>query len=161
MLSSFIWLEWPSTHECTIQKTPLSEFMDGMKLSPRGQFTWLVFFFLVLLFSAQFLLPSSVFFFFFPGDSFYSTFFLAHPWIKVFFGKLLPTSNLPTTLLPTNPPPSLMLLTPPHPTICVHFQCPPMLFSPSSSLDKWALPSPSQEELRRRARELRSKARGA
>jgi hypothetical protein len=28
------WLEWPSTHQGTIQKIPFWDFMDGMKLSP-------------------------------------------------------------------------------------------------------------------------------
>jgi hypothetical protein len=35
-------LEWPSTHQCNIQKLPFWDFMDGMKLSPRGQFIWSV-----------------------------------------------------------------------------------------------------------------------
>jgi hypothetical protein len=43
-------LEWPSTHQCTIQKIPFWDFMDGMKVSPSGQFTWSVFYFSSALF---------------------------------------------------------------------------------------------------------------
>jgi hypothetical protein len=104
-------------------------------------------------------LPGQYFFFFwsfFVQANFYSLgqfFFWPTPESKFFLGKLLPTPNLPITPLPTNPPPSLMLLTPPHPTICAHFQRPLVLFSPSPSLDKWAPPSPAQEELRSKARQ--------
>jgi hypothetical protein len=46
-------LEWPSTHQCTIQKIPFWDSMDGMKLSPRGQFTWSVFLFFFCSFFSQ------------------------------------------------------------------------------------------------------------
>jgi hypothetical protein len=49
-------LEWPSTHQCTIQTFPFCDFMDGMKLSHRGQFTWseFLFFFCSFFSLAQF-----------------------------------------------------------------------------------------------------------
>jgi len=62
--------EWTSTHQCTIPKIPFWDFMDGMKLSPRGQFTWSLFIF----FTARFFFPSSVFFFF-SGNSSFITFY--------------------------------------------------------------------------------------
>jgi hypothetical protein len=129
-------------------KNPVWDFMDGMKLSPRGQFTWSVFYFSSrpFFFQPNFYSLSQFSFF---GGPFLFHLFLAHPWIKVCIGKLLPTPNLPTALLPTNPPPSLMLPTPPHPTICTHFQHPLVLFLPSPSPNKWA--PPSQEVLRKRA----------
>jgi hypothetical protein len=100
-------LEWPSTHQCSIQKIPFCDFMDGMKLSPRGQFTWSVFSFSFCSFFSQ-LDFFSLDQFFFPGKSFFITFFLAHPWPQVFFGKLLPT---PTTYRPSSYQPP----TSPHP----------------------------------------------
>jgi hypothetical protein len=62
-------LEWPSTHLCTIQKIPFWNFMDGMNLSPRGQFIWsevFVFFFLAFFFLSDF-------FFFFGGAHCFSS----------------------------------------------------------------------------------------
>ncbi len=35
-------LEWPSTHQCTIQKISFWDFMDGMKLSSQGSVAWSV-----------------------------------------------------------------------------------------------------------------------
>ncbi len=116
--------------------------MDGMKLSPRGQFTWSVILFLLV----PFLFPSSVFFCFWGQFLFH--FYFGPPQNQSFFWNLLPTPNLPTALLPTNPPPSLMLPNPPHPTICAHFQRSPVPFSSSPSPNKWAPASSSQEELR-------------
>jgi hypothetical protein len=115
----------PATHQCTIQKIPFWGFMDGMKVSPRGQFTWSVFFFQPNFYSlAQFFL--------FWGQFLFHFFFGPPLNQRFFYGKLLLT-----TLLPTNPPPSLMLPTPPHLTICAHFLCPLVLLSPSPSQDKW------------------------
>ncbi len=105
-------LEWPSTHQCSIQKIPFWYFMDGMKLSPRGQFTWSVFFFF----------PSAPFFsqldffsldqFLFPGKSFFlSLFFWPTPDPKFFLGSSY-LLQLPTALLPTNHLHPLILLAP-------------------------------------------------
>jgi hypothetical protein len=102
------WLEWPSTHQGTIQKIPFWDFMDGMKLSPGVSLLGQYFIFFFWSFFSQLD-------FFFLGTIFLSLFFFPHPWPQVFFGKLLPTHNLPTALLPTNPPTSLILQTPPYP----------------------------------------------
>jgi len=75
-------------------KIPFWDFMDGMKLSPRGQFTWSVYIF----FFCSFFSPSSVFLSIFFGPPFTPSFF---------FGKLLPTpTHLPPFFLPTHIPPS-------------------------------------------------------
>ncbi len=95
-----LWLEWPSTQQCTIQKIPFLDFMDGMKLSPRGQFTWsvvLIFFwafFFLTLFSSQL----AVFSFGPPLTPYY------------IFWQLLPSP--PTHLLPCLPPPASFYLIP-------------------------------------------------
>ncbi len=111
------WFEWPSQHpQMHHPKNPVLGFHGWMKLSPRGQFTLSVFIiFLLVLFSpVRFFFPSLVVFFL--GTIFLSLFFSPHLWPpSFFFGKLLPTHNLPTALLPTNPLTSLILQTPPHP----------------------------------------------
>ncbi len=63
--------EWASTHQCTIQKIPFWDFMDGMKLYPRGQLFWLV----VLIFPSDlflgadcFFIPGSLLIYFFPTN---------------------------------------------------------------------------------------------
>jgi hypothetical protein len=79
---------WPSVihgNRClaAIQKTPFWDFMDGMKLPPKGQFTWSVVFF--------FFFPLSLFlimfFFFFLLSLFsWAFFFLSFfTWSVVFF----------------------------------------------------------------------------
>lgn len=101
-------LQWPGTHQYTIQKTPFWDFMDGMKLSPKEQFTWSAVF-LILLF------PSSLFFLW---ASLLINLFLVTPDPILFFGKsylhLQPTychSYLPPSALPpTFPSLSLLLL---------------------------------------------------
>jgi len=78
-------LEWPSTHQCNIQKLPFWDFMDGMKLSPRGQFIW------------------SVCIYFFLGIFFPDRFFFPSPLIPSFWGGGAPTyppTYLPPTFLP-------------------------------------------------------------
>jgi hypothetical protein len=95
--TSFARLEWPSTHQCTIQTIPFWDFMDGMKLSPRGQFLWSVLFFFLLCFFLGFFF----FFFFFqltfffllalPGDFFLPT--TSDP--KFFFGTPTSPPSLP------------------------------------------------------------------
>jgi hypothetical protein len=95
-----IWLEWLSTHQCTIQKIPFWDFIDGMKLSP----TW----------SASFyFFPSGPFcpftLFFSWGSFFFNHVFFGHtPDPKFFFGTsyLPPPTYLPPSLLPTHLPPS-------------------------------------------------------
>ncbi len=86
---------------------------------PRGQFTFLVFFFFLLLlfFPARFF---SLAHFFFLGTIFFSLFFWETPTYP----------NPPTA---TNPPTSLILLTPSPPTsFCVHFH--QKSFQPRESL---------------------------
>jgi len=86
---TFAWLEWASTHQCTIQKIHFWDFMDGMKLSPRSQY----FFFLLVLFS-----PGTYFSlaqFLFSGDSFFITFFFGPPVTPSFFWEA-PTYPQPT-----------------------------------------------------------------
>jgi len=90
--------EWPSTHQCTIQNIPFWDFMDGMKLFPRGQFLWSV----VLFFPSDFFFGSWLFFLpgslliFFPPTTLDTI---------IFFLELLPT---PPTYLPTYLPPFLL-----------------------------------------------------
>jgi len=79
---------------------------------PGGQFTWSVFFFQPNFYSlAQF---------FFSGNSFYSTFFLAHPLIRGFFWEAptyRPSSFQPTSLPhAANPSPPHHLRSLPVPT---------------------------------------------
>ncbi len=100
------WLEWPSTHQCTIQKILFRNFMDGMKLFPRGQFTWsaIFIFFWVLFFL---LISFSQLTVFSPGPPFWFLFNFGHPWPHIIFWQLLPTSQiylLPFLLLPCLPP---------------------------------------------------------
>ncbi len=72
MMNPIQWIEWPtgvlvgvgslyppSTHHCTIQKIPFWDFMNGMKLSFRGQLTWSILF----IFFQSFIFLSSLFFF--------------------------------------------------------------------------------------------------
>ncbi len=90
--------EWPSTHQCTIQNIPFWDFMDGMKLFPRGQFLWSVVLFFPSGFffgSWLFFLPGSLLIFFSPTTL--DTIF--------FFLELLPT---PPTYLPTYRPSSYL-----------------------------------------------------
>ncbi len=110
-------LEWATTHQCTIQKIPFWDFMDGMKLSHRGQFTWSIdlFFLLLLFFLARYF---SLVQFFFSGNNFIIIFFLAHPWPQVFFWEA------PTDPPNLNPPSSHILLAPSPPiSFCTHFHC--------------------------------------
>jgi len=95
-ISTISWLEWPSTHQCTIQKILLWDFMDGMKLATRGQFLWSVVFFFAwaLLFSSDFLLGSSLFFLL---GYLLINYFFPPPLTPVCFLELLPT---PPTYLP-------------------------------------------------------------
>ncbi len=95
------WLEWPSTHQCTIQKIPFWDFMDKMKLSPRGQFTWSVYVFFLCSF-----FPLAQYFFL--GTVFLSLFFWPTPDPKFFLGSSYlpqptylphPADYLPTHLL--------------------------------------------------------------
>jgi hypothetical protein len=80
--------------------------MDGMKVSPMGQFTWLVFYFLLIIFFlAQFLFLDSVF------TSFFGTIFIPYffgpPLNQCFFGKLLTTPKPtfhPSSYQPTSFP---------------------------------------------------------
>jgi hypothetical protein len=101
----------PRTCQCTIQKIPFWDFMDGMKLSPRGHFTWSLDFFILELFFF-----GSLSLFYLPGltfDFFYLFFFL--PAIlepKFLLGTPTYLSNLPTSLLPPNPSTSSILPTP-------------------------------------------------
>jgi len=146
LLWNWAWVtQHPPVHHL---KNPILGFHGWNEIVPQGSVYLVSIIFLLLLFSsAQFLFPSSVFYFL--GTVFIPLFFLAHTWIKICSGKLLPTPNLPTTLLPTNPPPSLMLPTPPHPAICTHFQCSLVLFLPSPSpVAMHGSPLWSQEELR-------------
>ncbi len=83
------WLEWPSTHQCTIQKIPFWDFMDAMKLSPRGQCSWSVFFF--------------------SGNCVFIKNNLAHPWPRVFLEAPTPF------FLPTHLPLSSSCWPPSHP----------------------------------------------
>ncbi len=87
------WLEWPITHQCTIQKILFWGFMDKMKLSPRDQFTCF----------------SQAQFFFFLGTVFLSLFFLGPPLAPSFF---LGSSHLPQ---PTYRPSSYQPTYLPHP----------------------------------------------
>jgi hypothetical protein len=105
-----MWPEWTSTHQCTIPKIPFWDFMDGMKLSPRGQFTWSLFIF----FTARFFFPSPVLFF--SLGTVLLSLFIDPPLTPSFFGKLLlPTPTyLPPFFLPTHLPPS-SCWPPPHP----------------------------------------------
>ncbi len=104
-----MWPEWPSTHQCTIQKIPFWDFMDGMKLSPGVSLLDQYFYF----FRARFF--SLAQFFFFLGTVFLSLFF-GPPLTPSFFGEAPTYPNPPTSLLPTIPLTSLILLTPsPHP----------------------------------------------
>jgi hypothetical protein len=106
---TFAWLEWPSTHQCTIQKIPFWDFMDGMKLSPRGQY----FFFPSGPFFPRYIFsPSSVFFLW--GQFFYHLFFWPTPDPKFFLGS----SYLPPTYLPTHLPPSSCWPLPTHLILC-------------------------------------------
>ncbi len=99
------WLEWPSTHQCTIQKIPFWNFMDGMKLFPRGQFTWstVFIFFLGLFFPRNFFFPAHCFFL--QGLPFHFIFFWP-PLTPYVFWQLLPIPQiyllpfLPQTHLP-------------------------------------------------------------
>ncbi len=120
---------WASTHQCTIQKIPFWDLMDGMKLSPRGQFTWSrdFFFFCSFFFPARFFSLAQSFFL---ATVLLSRFFRP-PLTPSFFWEaptyppnLNPTSQPTYPLLPTNPPTSLILLAPSPPTsFCVHFHC--------------------------------------
>jgi hypothetical protein len=90
--------------------------MDGMKLSPRGQFIWSV-----VVFFLNFFFQSSLFYF--PG-SLLINFFSHHPWHHLLFGTPTYPSNLPTALPPTSPSTPFILLTlllcllsPPSPTL--------------------------------------------
>ncbi len=99
-----IGLEWENTHQCTIQKIPFWDFMVGMKLSPRGQFTWSVVFFffkLGLFFSLTFI---------FVPPSLNPIFFLRNSYLLL---QLTYPFNLPTSLPPPNPSTSPYL--PHHP----------------------------------------------
>ncbi len=102
--------EWPSIHQCTIQKIPFWDFMDGMKLYPRGQFFGSV----VLFFPSDFFFGSSLFFLLGSLLIFFSP-----PTLTPFFlfGTSTYPSNLPTAL----PPTSLILSTssrsPPSPAL--------------------------------------------
>jgi len=103
-------LEWRSTHQCTIQKIPFWDFMDGMNLSPRGKFIWSEVFFLPLglLFSLRpFFFCGSSLFFFLGSFRFYS--FLHHPNHHFFLGG---NSYLP--LQPTYHPSSYQPIYLPH-----------------------------------------------
>ncbi len=118
-------LEW---HRKTI---PFWDFMDGMKLSPWGQFAWSVVF--IFLWAFFF----SYFFFFTQLDVFFSwasllIFFWGGPPLTPYYFLATPTypSNLPTGLPPTNPSTSLLLLSasfPPFPLTSIpsacHTQC--------------------------------------
>ncbi len=97
---------WVSQHPPVHHpKNPVLGFHGWDETVPQGSvYLVSIFFFLLLLFfPARFFSLAQ---FFFPGNSFFITFFLAHPWPQVFFGKLLPT--------PTHLPPSSCWL-PPHP----------------------------------------------
>jgi hypothetical protein len=106
---SFMGLQWRSTHQCTIQKTPFWDFMDGMKLSPRGQFTWSAVF--LILFFSQFTVCS-------PGPPFWLICFWVTPDPILFFGNsylpLQPTYcssyHPPSALPPTFASSSVLLL---------------------------------------------------
>ncbi len=82
----------PPVH--TIQKIPFWDFMDGRKLSPRGQFIWSVYIYFFWAFFSQlvFFPPSPVFLLL--GTVFLSLFFSPSPLIQVFFGELPPTPQL-------------------------------------------------------------------
>jgi hypothetical protein len=95
----------PPVH--TIQKIPFWNFMDGMKLSPRGQFIRSVFF--SFSFSGHFF-PLAQFFSFW-GQSFY-LFIFPSPLIPSFFWELLPTPQ------PTYHPSSYQPTYLPHPADC-------------------------------------------
>jgi hypothetical protein len=65
-------LEWPNTHQCTIKKTSLWDFMDGIKLYFKGLVAWSIkrislqnFFFIIFLFNFFFLVLSFPFYFYF------------------------------------------------------------------------------------------------
>jgi len=96
---------WPSTHQCTIEKIPFWDFMDGMKLSPRDQFTWSVVFFPGPFFVSCFFFPRSHSLFSCAIFLRLAFFFLSpHPWTQNFFlGTPTYPSNLPTSLPPPNP----------------------------------------------------------
>ncbi len=67
--SSKLRLEWPSTHQCSIQKFPFWDFLDVMKPNPRTGFWVHSFFFPIhpaLTFHGKFF-----FFFFFPQPPLY------------------------------------------------------------------------------------------
>ncbi len=123
------WLEWPSTHQCTIQKILFWDFMDGMKLFPRGQFKWSavfiffwVLFFLVISFSQLTV--------FSPGPPFWFLFIFGHPWPHIIFWQLLPTPQI--YLLPFLPPTYL-------PSSCCHASN--ILISVSLSASFYLIPS--------------------
>ncbi len=84
--TSFARLEWPGTR--TIEKILFWDFMDGMKLSPRGQFLWSVVFFF---FFPPVLFLGFFFFLFFPSLLFFLSalpgelFSSCHTWPQVFF----------------------------------------------------------------------------
>ncbi len=100
------WLEWPSTHQCTIQKILFRNFMDGMKLFPRGQFTWsaIFIFFWVLFFL---LISFSQLTVFSPRPPFWFLFIFWPPLTPYYFlATLTHLSNLPTALPPVAMPPT-------------------------------------------------------
>ncbi len=101
----FFWLEWPSNHQCTIQKILFWDFMDKMKLSPRGQFNWSVFFF--------------------SWEQFFYHFFFGSPLTPSFFlgsSYLPPLTYRASSYQPTSPPTS----------VCAHFHR--LSFRPRESL---------------------------
>ncbi len=100
-------LSHPAPTIAPSKKLPFWDFMDGMKLFPRGQFTWSVVFFF-------FFSPSH----FFPGPFlFLPLFFCIPPSLNpIFFWELLPT---PPTYLPTYLPSTTQPIY--LPPICAHF----------------------------------------
>ncbi len=106
-------LEWPNTHQCTIQKNSFWDFMDGMKLSPKGKFIWLVefYFLLGLFFPLDFFFGSSLFFL----PSFFLFIFFIASLDTILFWELLCT---PPTYLPP-----FLLLAHLHPSLCSPLFC--------------------------------------
>ncbi len=99
---------WVSQHPPVHHpKNPVLGFHGWDETVPQGSvYLVSIFFFLLLLFfPARFFSLAQ---FFFPGNSFFITFFLAHPWPQVFFGGSSYLPQPPTALLPTNPPTSLI-----------------------------------------------------
>jgi hypothetical protein len=88
-------MKWASTHQCTIHEILFWDFMHGMKLSPRGQFSWSGVFFLMLFFFLVLII--FVVLLFCPA--------ILEP--NVLHGTPTYPSNLPSSLPPPNPSASL------------------------------------------------------